>query len=200
MLFGRQMVNASVGMICRHYPQAAWACGVQKYLAKKVVAGVSGYHPFKGQFNPNTGAIELNAAVLAFGLQTAFTLIHEVAHRVDHLVAPNRPRNRVEFVTRALEGEALAESFALMAFAEYMAISGRLDHLDDKTFWLAAGIVDVYDTAINTTDGRAFVNYMMDHPAARSDNDPEVFRLAYAAGLAWVANHADYYVPHYGGP
>jgi hypothetical protein len=87
-----------------------------------------------------------------------------------------------------------------MALAEYMAVSGRLDHLDDDSFYLAAGLADVYDTDIDTEDGRAFVNYMMDHPAARSDNDPEVFRLAYAAGLSWVANHSSYYVDHYAGP
>jgi RHS repeat-associated protein len=199
---GRQMIDGSVGMMCRHYPSATWACGVQKYLSNKTVVGVhAGRRGFQGQYQrPSGRSIELNIDVLKRGLEIAFTVFHEVGHRVDHTATPDLPAGRIEGVTRLMEGEAIAQAFALMAFADYMTASGRLDHLDDREFYLSAGLGEDYETTIDTTDGRAFVNYMMSHPQARSDNDPEVFRLAYAAGLAWIGQHAGYYVPYYGGP
>jgi hypothetical protein len=144
-------------------------------------------------------SIDLNSDTLKFGIQTAFTLFHEVGHRVEDKMAPSQASDRIENLNRMFEGEAIAESFALMALADYLAAANRLDHLGDKEFYVALGMQSAYDTAIDTTDGRAFVNYMIDHPNSRSDNDPEVYRLAYAAGLAWVGQHAPYYTREYAG-
>jgi hypothetical protein len=197
---GRIALNQSLGMICRNYPRAVWSCGFMKYLMQKPIALVDLPRiSTNGNYNRITGLIELNkgASMGDLPLATALALVHEGTHDLDR---HGDSDNLIEYYEREMQGEALAKAFELIAFADYMAASGRLSHLDDRLFYYAFGNMGTfYEGTIDTAEGQAFINYMMDHPQASTSNDPEVFARAYAAGNRWVSKslfYSSYYWPY----
>jgi hypothetical protein len=171
-----------------------WVCGFEKYLQAagkgRAVVVVDTNAGWNGQYRYATGSIELNRwrGRGDFMLASALTLMHEATHYLDY---HRPPANRT--ADDRLDSEGLAYALELIGFAEYLAASGKLDHLDDPMFYSSIpGLSEIYDNFIDTPAGAAFAHYLIEHPLARSSNDPEVFARAYAATRTSVARSPVY--------